>query len=151
MKKIIKEGVKEFRATCPFCYCEFTYEREDVRDGMANGMVNCPDCGAILEIKACTRKINSQTKRDTMLWETPEYRELQETFKQQSSHVDCNKPINLCENCPHYLRLKAGETYVGDSPCLWCQYGGLRVTCTSTASNNSNATTETSFSAEKNE
>ena len=42
--KIIKEGIKEFHATCPFCYCEFTYEQEDIHEGI----VNCPCCGAIL-------------------------------------------------------------------------------------------------------
>lgn len=26
--KIIKEGVKEFHITCPYCGCEFTYEEE---------------------------------------------------------------------------------------------------------------------------
>ena len=87
MIKIIKEGIKEFRATCPFCSCEFTYERDDVHDGMVDSIVNCPCCGAIITVKS-----------------------------------------HLCESCPHYLR----ETYVGDLSCLWCQYGGPRVTCTST-------------------
>lgn len=131
MIKIIKEGIrelKELRAICPFCHCEFTYEKEDLDDGI----VNCPCCGATLEAKAHTRELNPLTKQDNMVWETPEYRKLQEALKQQPSYIDCNKPANLCESCPHYLRLKIGEAYVGDSPCLWCQYGGLRVTCTST-------------------
>ena len=38
--KIIKQGVKEFRITCPYCGCEFTYEKEDVY----NSEVICPCC-----------------------------------------------------------------------------------------------------------
>ena len=128
MIKIIKEGVKEFHATCPFCSCEFTYEREDVHDGMVGGIMNCPCCGAIITVKSHTKEVT----RDNMVWETPEYRKLQEAINQPPSYVNCNKPINLCESCPHYLRLKLGETYVGDSPCQWCQHSGLKVTCTST-------------------
>lgn len=128
MIKIIKEGVRELRATCPFCQCEFTYEIEDLNDGM----INCPCCGATLEAKAYTKEVIPEPIRDNMVWETPEYRKLQEAIKQQPSYVDCNKPTSPCETCSHYLRLKLGETYVGDSPCQWCQYGGLRVTCTST-------------------
>ena len=51
MIKIIKEGIRELRAICPFCHCEFIYEKEDLDDGM----VICPCCGAILEAKAHTR------------------------------------------------------------------------------------------------
>lgn len=38
--KIIKQGVKEFHITCPYCGCEFTYENEDVH----NSEVICPCC-----------------------------------------------------------------------------------------------------------
>ena len=124
MIKIIKEGIRELRATCPFCHCEFTYEIEDLDDGI----INCPCCSAILEAKSHMKEVT----RDNMVWETPEYRKLQEAIKQQPSYVDCNKPTSPCETCSYYLRLKLGEAVVGDSPCLWCQYGGLRVTCTST-------------------
>ena len=126
MIKIIKEGIKEFRAICPFCHCEFTYEKED----LDNGTVSCPCCGALLVAKEHTKEVISEPIRDNMVWETPEYRKLQEAIKQQPSYINCNKPIDICKYCPHYLRLIAGETYVGDSPCLWCQYGG-RFTCTS--------------------
>ena len=128
MIKVIKEGVKEFRATCPFCSCEFTYEREDVHDGMVGGIINCPCCNAITTVKSHTKGI----VRDNMIYKTPEYRKLQEAIKQQPSYVDCNKPTSPCETRSYYLRLKLGEAVVGDFPCQWCQYGGLRVTCTST-------------------
>ena len=131
MIKVIKEGIrelKELRAICPFCHCEFTYEREDLDDGT----VTCPCCGAILDAKAHTKEAISEPVRDNMVWETPEYRKLQEAIKKQPSYVDCNKPTSPCETCSYYLRLKLGEAVVGDFPCQWCQYSGLRVTCTST-------------------
>lgn len=130
MIKIIKDGIKELRATCPFCYCEFTYEREDVHDGI----VNCPCCGAIMDVKQHTKT----QIRDNMVLGTPEYKELQKALEkqlEQSSYVECNKPKRPCETCSYWLKLKSGQIYVGDSPCQWCQYsGGLQVTCTYTGS-----------------
>lgn len=36
---------------------------------------------------------------------------------------------NPCEDCNVYKEMKTGKIYIGDSPCQWCQYGGLKVTC----------------------
>ena len=132
MIKVIKEGIKEFHATCPFCYCEFTYEKEDAY----NGIVSCPCCGATIDATQHTRNaVPDSAIKDNMVYETPEYRKLQKALDKQlknPSYVDCNKPKNPCETCSYYLRFKSGEIYVGDSPCQWCQYSGLKVTCTST-------------------
>ena len=143
MIKIIKEGIKEFAATCPFCYCEFTYEKEDAY----NGTISCPCCGTTIDVtrqsKPYTRPYKSNTPGvisepvilDNMTWETPEYKELSKLIEEQMktpSYVECNKPKSLCETCSYYLRLKSGEIFVGDSPCQWCQHSGLKVTCTST-------------------
>lgn len=53
MIKIIKEGVKEFNITCPFCGCEFTYEKEDIH----NSQVICPCCSTNLPV----RTVNTNT------------------------------------------------------------------------------------------
>lgn len=127
MIKIIKEGIKEFAATCPFCHCEFTYEKEDVY----NGVVSCPCCGTTIDVTQHTK----MQIRDNMVWETPKIKELNKFIEKQivsPSYVDCNKSTNPCETCSYYLRFKSGEIYVGDSPCQWCQYSGLKVTCNST-------------------
>lgn len=51
MKKILKQGV--YRTKCPYCDCEFEYEREDVEDIVTKlvtnpievyKMVRCPSC-----------------------------------------------------------------------------------------------------------
>lgn len=47
MKKIIKKSPKKFKAKCPKCWCEFTYEVEDIAINMATleNRVMCPSCG----------------------------------------------------------------------------------------------------------
>lgn len=129
--KVIKQGVKEFHITCPYCGCEFTYENEDV----CNSEVICPCCGATLEAKAHTKKMVSEPIRDNMVWETPEYKELQRALERQAkepSFIPCDNKINPCLSCPFYINyLSKGQSYIGDSPCQWCQYSGLQVTCTS--------------------
>lgn len=151
MIKIIKEGKKEFKAICPICGCEFSYELEDLQQTPTYKIVKCPCCGQEIihiEHEEDTSKVaepRSNTGNslqsdltkicDNMLYQTPEYKEFLKALGrqlEQPSYVDCNKPKSPCETCSYYLRLKSGEIYVGDSPCQWCQYGGLQVTCTST-------------------
>lgn len=40
-RKIIKPGLKKFRAICPKCGCEFEYELEDIS---VLWSVTCPEC-----------------------------------------------------------------------------------------------------------
>lgn len=154
MIKIIREGKKEFTAICPICSCEFSYELEDLLQEHAYKIVKCPCCGqGIIHIeheeedisKVAEPKSNTintlspdPTKIwDNMLYQTPEYKKLQKALEKQlkqPSYVDYNKPKSPCETCSHYLKLQLGEIYVGDSPCQWCQYSGLKITCTSTGS-----------------
>ena len=53
--KIIKQGVKEFHITCPYCGCEFTYENEDV----CNSEVICPCCSTNLPHKGAIGTVNT--------------------------------------------------------------------------------------------
>lgn len=53
--KIIKQGTKEFRITCPFCGCEFTYEKEDIHDSK----LICPCCSTNLTHKNGIETISS--------------------------------------------------------------------------------------------
>lgn len=54
MKTIIKEGKKEFTATCPRCGCEFKYELEDI----SFWSVQCPYCDYFISHK-------DQSEQDT--------------------------------------------------------------------------------------
>lgn len=129
--KIIKQGVKEFHITCPYCGCEFTYENEDVY----NSEVVCPCCLKGLPHKGIigTGDINPST--------VPIWYNQQVTPDGYKIRDGLNKPLpnwltksdnwSGCEGCPNnpkYLK----EPYVGDSPCQWCQKNPWKVTCMAT-------------------
>lgn len=119
MIKIIKSGKKEFHATCSNCGCEFTYELEDLSKPDYLGAiyyVKCPECGITI---------------------------LHLGFDTAIDNMQSNNPCGICS---YYQRLKAGEIYVGDTPCTWCQGNPFRVTCTNvyTATNtNTNVSIDT--------
>lgn len=114
MIKIIKEGHKQFQGTCFKCGCEYTYELEDIKDDC----VKCPQCGAF----------NTHMPRANVILPPPDPYIGQ--LKVQFDVKDNNQYNNPCGTCSYYQRLKAGEIYVGDTPCTWCQYNPFRVTCT---------------------
>lgn len=131
--KIIKQGVKEFHIICPYCGCEFTYENEDVHEGI----VSCPCCGAILDAKErMSGKVDEAplptnggygtiaNPHGTYPYNDLVYRPF--TLPSWTKTLDWSD----CEGCPNnpkYIK----TPYVGDNPCLWCQKSPLRVTCTS--------------------
>lgn len=148
MIKIIKDGVKLFKATCPNCGCEFTYENEDIN----NSMVICPCCEQYLPHKGVIGTINT-TPSPIPIWYNQQvapdgykikdglneplpskYVLLKKTsdgaeIRQKVFSPDEN-PCDSCPNNPKYLK----TPYVGDSPCQWCQMNPNKVTCTSNAS-----------------
>lgn len=119
--KIIKDGIKEFHITCPFCGCEFTYENEDVH----NSEVICPCCSTKLPHKIT---INLNGTYPLPIWSpqgAPDGYKIRDGL---------NQPDNPCDNCPNNPKyLKA--PYVGDSPCQWCQKSPWKVTCTPAVAN----------------
>lgn len=122
MIKIIKEGKKEFTATCPICGCEFSYELGDLQQTLTYKIVKCPCCGKEVIHKDGISQVaiprsntgNSLTTdptrvNDSMLYQTPEYQELSKLIEEQlrnSSYVSCNKPKSPCETCSYWLKLK---------------------------------------------
>ena len=47
--KVIKHGKETFKAVCPICGCEFSYQAEDLKeDRFHNHYVECPDCKQIV-------------------------------------------------------------------------------------------------------
>lgn len=126
--KIIKDGIKEFHITCPFCYCEFTYEKEDV----PKGTINCPCCGAIMDAKQYTSETIPQLQRIYYGPKTgTEYNDLVYrpfTLPNWATKSDNWSGCEGCPNNPKYLK----EPYIGDSPCQWCQKNPWKVTCTAT-------------------
>lgn len=123
--KIIKQGVKEFNLTCPFCGCEFTYEKEDVH----NSQVICPCCSTNLLVGTV-----NITPSPMPIWynqQAPDGYKIRDGLnKSLPSWLTTSDHWSGCEGCPNnpkYLK----TSYIGDSPCQWCQKNPWKVTCTS--------------------
>ena len=144
--KIIKQGVKEFHITCPYCGCEFTYENEDV----CNSEVICPCCltnlphkGVIGKVDECPLPTNGEygtTINPNGTSPMPIWYNQQVAPDGYKIRDGLNKPLpswltasdywNECKGCPNnpkYLK----TPYIGDSPCQWCQKNPYKVTCAS--------------------
>ena len=131
--KIIKQGVKEFHITCPYCGCEFTYENEDV----CNSEVICPCCLTNLPHKGVSGKVDEAplptngeygtitNPHGTYPYNDLVYRPL--TLPEGATLVNNESGCEGCPNNPKYLK----TPYIGDSPCQWCQKSPWKVTCTS--------------------
>lgn len=128
--KIIKQGVKEFRITCPYCGCEFTYENEDV----CNSEVICPCCltnlphkGVVGKVDECPLPTNGEYGTTINPNGTSPYNDLvYRPFMLPSWMTALDR--NGCEGCPNnpkYLKMP----YIGDSPCQWCQKSPWKITC----------------------
>lgn len=132
MIKIIEEGHKQFSNTCFKCGCKYTYELEDV--DTKTDCVKCPQCGAN----------NVHLPRANAI--PPEPTPYIGQVALPLYVKDNNQYNNPCGTCSYYQRLKAGEIYVGDTPCTWCQYNPFKVTYTNvyTATNtNTDITVDT--------
>lgn len=105
--KVIKQGVKEFHITCPYCGCEFTYENEDV----CNSEVICPCCLTNLPHKGVSGGNGDLVYRPFTL---PDW----------ATKSDNWSGCEGCPNNPKYLEIP----YVGDSPCQWCQKSPWKIT-----------------------
>lgn len=128
--KIIKQGIKEFHITCPYCGCEFTYENEDV----CNSEVICPCCLTNLPHKGMLGTVgtnpsavpiwyNQQVAPDGYKIRGGLNKSLPNWLITSDGWVSCEG----CPNNPKYLK----TPYIGDSPCQWCQKNLYKVTCTS--------------------
>ena len=60
MIEIIKHGLKDskFQLICPFCNCEFKYEKSDLD---SDKFIKCPDCGAVIDHDFYQRKKISES------------------------------------------------------------------------------------------
>lgn len=127
--KIIKQGVKEFSITCPYCGCEFTYEKEDVH----NSQVICPCCSTNLLVGTVNTNpfpmpiwYNQQVAPDGYKIRDGLNRHPR-TLPDGATLINNENSCEGCPNNPKYLKTPC----IGDSPCQWCQKNPYKVTCTS--------------------
>ena len=116
MINIIRHGKETFRATCPICGCEFTYQAEDLKeDCFHNHHVECPECKTLVshafeEKKKCIDP--------DILWKKAE-EEIKKTdplpvYLPNGQYVGSLD----CATCPS--RPNPDKPVVGDTPCNWC-------------------------------
>ena len=102
MIKITKPGQKEFYAFCKWCGCEFTYEISDLKLSATSDKVECPTCG---KDYYHTSMVQDPTIPGG-IWPL-----------QTLPFTTYNDP---CEGCAWKSSLGQLGTYVGDTPCTWC-------------------------------
>ena len=131
MIKVIKHGQTEFNATCGRCGCEFTYEYEDIQSEAVRSLTNysntryvkCPDCGNLIYLPPYSNWPNS-------IEPIP------------CSPAETNK-IDPCKDCDWWKKITqpGGFTYVGDTPCTWCNKSPYKVTCDSISTSSTSSAT----------
>ena len=133
MIKVIKHGQTEFETTCGRCGCVFTYEYEDIVNESVRGItynstntryVKCPDCGNLIYLPPYSNWPNSIEPIPTIPFNTP------------SGTKDC-------QDCDWWKKITqpGGFTYVGDTPCTWCNKGPYKITCDSISTSSTSSAT----------
>ena len=133
--KVIKHGKETFKAVCPICRCEFSYQSEDLKeDRFHNHYVECPDCKQIV-----SHEYESKNKDITWTKGSPtvdyklSYKYLPNTTLTTVTWPDC-------DNCPN--KPDPNKLVVGDTPCTWCKKN--QPYCTSTTKYTSESCTVSS-------
>ncbi len=113
--KVIKHGKEAFKAVCPICGCEFSYQAEDLKeDRFHNHYVECPDCKQIVshEYEPKNKDITLTNCSSTVDYKLS-YKYLPNTtWTTATSWPDCD----TCPNKPDPNKIVAGDT-----PCTWCK------------------------------
>ena len=126
--KVIKHGKETFKAVCPICGCEFTYQSEDLKeDCFHNHYVDCPDCKNSVSHEYEPKK---KSLDDSLLWEYAKSQPLDsdkypaKLIKEREFYVDYKHPTTIwnswpdCATCPN--KPDPTKTIVGDTSCTWC-------------------------------
>lgn len=129
--KIIKQGVKEFHITCPYCGCEFTYENEDV----CNSEVICPCCSTSLPHKGVIGTVNTNPSPMPIWYNqeiAPDGYKIRDGLNKRPRTLSDGATLidneTACEGCPNNPKYSKAP-YIGDIPCQWCQKNPYKVTC----------------------
>ena len=114
--KVTKPGQKEFHGFCKWCGCEFTYEISDLKLSATSDKVSCPTCGKDY--------YHPSMAQDPTIPVGINYGQLQ---------VIPTDSTNPCTGCVWLENLLKNGTYIGDTPCTWCNKG--RFNCSSDTTN----------------
>lgn len=99
--RITKPGQKEFHGVCKWCGCEFTYEISDLKLSATSDKLDCPTCGKTYYHSSM---VQDPASRGTGIYKWP---------------AD-TASTNPCAGCSWLENLLKNGTYIGDTPCTWC-------------------------------
>jgi hypothetical protein len=119
MIKIIKPGQKTFIGFCERCGCEFTYELNDLKLSATGNKVSCPTCS-----KDYIHPTKTQDLQPSIL----------KGFGDLSWPPDPT-PTNIdpCAGCSWRAELLVKGSYIGDTPCDYCNKNPYKTTCLQTS------------------
>ena len=115
MIKITKPGQKEFHGFCKWCGCEFTYEISDLKLSATSDKVSCPTCGKDYYHLTKTQELTITPKIPNLQWPHGE------------------TITDSCAGCAWRAELLAKGSYIGDTPCDFCNKNPYKVTCLQTS------------------
>ncbi len=110
--KTIRPGRAQFDGFCDRCGCEFTYEIADLKLS-ASDKVACPTCGKDYYHKPLAKV--EQTLQ------TPYPYSLKDlTWPPEPIPCIVNGEKDSCTDCAWLQDLLKNGSYIGDTPCTWC-------------------------------
>ena len=112
--KIIKHRKETFKAVCPICRCEFSYQSEDLKeDRFHNHYVECPDCK-----QTVSHEYEPKNKSITLTKCSPavDYK-LNCPYSPNTTWTAATWPD--CDTCPN--KPDPNKLVVDDTPCTWCK------------------------------
>jgi len=114
MINVIKHGKETFKAVCPICGCEFTYQAEDLKeDCFHNHYVDCPDC------KQAVPHVYELKKKE-IIWDSVPDNKKDKWFYIETPLVSPFIDWPDCDKCPNRPD-PSKPAQVGDTPCTWCK------------------------------
>jgi len=118
MITVIKHGKETFKAVCPICGCEFTYQAEDLKeDCFHNHYVECPDCKQAVSHKY---EVKKKSLDENILWEYVEDHKIEYDKFPDIVLTTSSYDWPDCATCPNRPDPNKPAT-VGDTPCTWCK------------------------------
>jgi len=121
MIKVIKAGQKEFFGFCDRCGCEFSYDISDLKLGIGD-KIACPTCG---------KDYLHPTKTKESELATDPYKLTDITWPPNGIEIETIK--DSCAGCAWRAELLAKGSYIGDTPCDFCNKNPYKVTCLQTS------------------
>jgi hypothetical protein len=123
--KVVKPGQKEFHGFCTWCGCEFTYEISDLKLSATGDKLDCPTCGK-------TYHHNMMVQDPTIPGGIGRLQDISWPPEAIPCTPDMTK-TDPCAGCSWRAELLVKGSYIGDTPCDYCNKNPYKTTCLQTS------------------